>query len=600
MPTLDSTGDTHISPPISFYQYAMLPSDSSFRVLELFRGKKNNPISYRMHIVDWSSPPHYEAISYAWGDVKDTTYSLCDGLILPLTESLKGGLAAMRYEDKSRWLWADAICIDQSNKEEREHQVSHMGIIYNQATKVIVWLGKDVDNQALKAMALIEEITQQCISHSVLKGKGDKAKLRNTDELWDLLPQQMISGIQHNNNHNWDALAWLFSRPWFNRLWVIQEVNSNPDVEVLCGRVEISWDKVALTAAYIDKHPKIHVSNGFPDSYYVNAYYMRRRLWFRDVTLPSFLNWGRSFRVTDPLDRVYGLMGMPPFTEMKRRLQVDYSKSTVDLYKRVAQQCIKDMESLRVLCYVHNMDQEESFPSWVPRWDREEGYRPINDSLTKVRWKASGDTKSDVRFNKDALILTGIVFDNIVSEFPFGNHMGSEDDVSTDYILQAWDMNNKHHIHHGADEAMDSFALALTAGLGSDLRKASEDMMGFRANFTAYLQPLLKKSGREPQVFHYLTSGPNLESSFKYETRMKRQGQNRSLFFTKGGYVGLGPSCQQGDVVCLLFGGEVPFILRPKGGCYQLVGDAYIHEIMEGESMQQLNMNSFNISITII
>lgn len=485
----------------------------------------------------------------------------------------------MRYQDCSRLLWADAICIDQSNREEREHQVSHMRVIYKNAKQVLVWLGKDVDNQAQKAMDLMKEIAEGCVRRIDTKEKGHIASLKDTDELWDLLPQHMMGGVKHNDSHDWSALAWFFSRPWFNRLWVIQEVNSTPNIEVLCGKARISWDQAALAATYIEKHPKVRLSNGFPGSYYVNAYYMRRRIWFRDVTLPSFLNWGRSFCVTDPLDRVYGLMGMPPFTKMSRPFQVDYSKSTVGLYKHVTKMCIRDMQSLRILCYAQHLDEEETFPSWVPRWDREERYRPINDSLTKVRWKASGGTKPDVRFNKDTLTLKGAVIDIIISEFSLGNDIRSKGDLATNCILQAWDTNNERHIHHGEDEAIESIALALTAGLGSNLRKASEDMMEFRANFTAYLQPLLYKSGREPRVFNSFNPNADLEGSIKYEMLVKRQGRNRSLFFTKSGYVGLGPNCRQGDVVCLLFGGEVPFILRPKDEHYQLVGDAYINGI---------------------
>lgn len=60
-----------------------------------------------------------------------------------------------------------------------------------------------------------------------------------------------------------------------------------------------------------------------------------------------------------------------------------------------------------------------------------------------------------------------------------------------------------------------------------------------------------------------------------------------SFFGTKGGYMGLGPKIlQPGDVVCVLAGGEVPFILRPDHGYYRLVGECYLHGIMNGEAIR--------------
>lgn len=59
----------------------------------------------------------------------------------------------------------------------------------------------------------------------------------------------------------------------------------------------------------------------------------------------------------------------------------------------------------------------------------------------------------------------------------------------------------------------------------------------------------------------------------------------RRLFISSRGYYGLGDeSLQAGDVVCLLFGGDSPFLSRETDeGRYELVGEAYVHGIMHGE-----------------
>jgi hypothetical protein len=65
----------------------------------------------------------------------------------------------------------------------------------------------------------------------------------------------------------------------------------------------------------------------------------------------------------------------------------------------------------------------------------------------------------------------------------------------------------------------------------------------------------------------------------------------RKAFMTSQGYIGLGPGyLAKGDVVCILFGGTVPFILRAQQsdyGGYRVVGEAYVHGIMDGEYMER-------------
>ena len=91
------------------YQYGDLPSPTSFRVAELLPGKEDDPISCLLHVVDWSNWLEYEAISYAWGDPNARASIICDGKIIEVTQNLHRGLTHLRFQDRSRFLWADAI-----------------------------------------------------------------------------------------------------------------------------------------------------------------------------------------------------------------------------------------------------------------------------------------------------------------------------------------------------------------------------------------------------------------------------------------------------------------------------------------------------------
>jgi hypothetical protein len=91
------------------YIYNALPTAKSFRVAEVFPGRDGDGIYCKLHIVDWVTTPNYEAISYAWGDPNIKAPVICDGSIIQVTQSLHTALEHLRHEDRSRFVWADAL-----------------------------------------------------------------------------------------------------------------------------------------------------------------------------------------------------------------------------------------------------------------------------------------------------------------------------------------------------------------------------------------------------------------------------------------------------------------------------------------------------------
>jgi hypothetical protein len=64
---------------------------------------------------------------------------------------------------------------------------------------------------------------------------------------------------------------------------------------------------------------------------------------------------------------------------------------------------------------------------------------------------------------------------------------------------------------------------------------------------------------------------------------------DRRFFVTTDGHMGLGPfAMEEGDIVTVLFGGAVPYLLRRMGADYWLVGECYVHGIIEGQVIEQL------------
>ncbi|KAF2431651.1 hypothetical protein EJ08DRAFT_669800 [Tothia fuscella] len=144
------------------YQYEVFSQNSKeIRLLSLLPGTFDADVKIvlRNNSFSTSSPPSYEALSYVWGTSQNpVNIGIGSGNdSLSVTQSLAIALPHLRYTDREKVLWIDAICIDQSNVQERGQQVEIMGDIYKFAERVVVWLG-DEANDSDHAMQLLSDL----------------------------------------------------------------------------------------------------------------------------------------------------------------------------------------------------------------------------------------------------------------------------------------------------------------------------------------------------------------------------------------------------------------------------------------------------------
>ncbi|KAE9981156.1 hypothetical protein EG328_011832 [Venturia inaequalis] len=552
------------------YQYEQLVSDSSFRVLELLAGEKSDTLAFRLQIADWEDSPAFEALSYAWGDPKIKVAAICDEGMIPITTNLSDALRAMRHECHSRFLWADAVCIDQKNTKERAHQVSHMRTIYRKSSRVLVWLGRDDEKQAAKAAAAIQEIAFACCDADGILPVG----LRHIDDLWIVAPNVPFHNLECDNADTWRCVAWYFALTWFSRLWVFQEVNSGSQALMMCGDTEVDWDVAALASTYIRKSTGIRQLWGFPSSHINNIYIMRHRRVHRTFSPPQLLTWVRSFDASDPLDRVYALMGMPPIANMVPPWEVDYVKTREQLYIEFAARSVLEVQGLNILaCVQHANTIQQDFPSWVPQWDHSQLIIPISRSFA-FEWDACGKScvLAQVDVLNSVLKIEGIVLDRIHTKLDINSSawFDSRNHVLPEHpVLDFWHSQKSNPTKYPTGQpSIEAFAAVLTAGLDCNANRATEKPENFYADFMSYIVRLLQLSGQDTSLAH---DAQGWENWSKYEYRA-RLGPNAIL---------------PDDVVCVMFGGIVPFVLRPAQGHYQLVGDAYVHGVMDGEAVHQ-------------
>jgi hypothetical protein len=131
------------------YEYApLLHDEKTIRLLVLLPGGPGDVIYINIlkvnHIDDG---PTYSALSYTWGDPSPVHLIRCNDALLGIAENLFVALNTLRSQDEAITLWVDAICINQTDPDERKHQVRLMGAIYSEALKVLVWTGKGTSHQ---------------------------------------------------------------------------------------------------------------------------------------------------------------------------------------------------------------------------------------------------------------------------------------------------------------------------------------------------------------------------------------------------------------------------------------------------------------------
>ncbi|KAF2007503.1 HET-domain-containing protein [Amniculicola lignicola CBS 123094] len=201
-------------------------------------------------------PFKIEALSYVWGseenpihihvvaneepegllDFEALTLEAPHRLWAPVTQNLAEALRYVR-RPQSRYIWVDALCINQADSQEKTIQVSNMGTVYRMADNVIVWLGLE-DELTRRGMEYICYFGQQ-----ILLDLGDpiSRNFRPRPGAEDITAGLLDKVLELEDYLVRDLIA-VTSRPWFRRLWILQEIALARTATVALGTLEEAWD----------------------------------------------------------------------------------------------------------------------------------------------------------------------------------------------------------------------------------------------------------------------------------------------------------------------------------------------------------------------
>lgn len=615
------------------FQYDTLPSDRWFRILKVLPGRFDDPLVCELVTTSLDVAPPYRAVSYVWGDRERVESITCSGFRRQITVNLFEGLRQIRGTDDVEIAWADAICINQIDTKERSSQVNQMGDIYDRAAEVVVWLGDDRDGIAELAFNGTRQVNKSIrdgadTTWSSVPREGHSAECssgvssRSTMILRSTLPDILHSSVAN-------AIKTLYQLAWFTRVWILQEVGLATIATACWGSSRIEFHEIGEFIHHAMIHGNLNtvlcrnikdVISGSPYCALHNVWstYDKQNSWVsRNPVLSSRSKWmtevfkidivlvleaSRMMYATDPLDHVFAFLGHPKALQPGTKdtlIQANYNTDLDALHHSLASKIAET--SLNFLVQVQNMaedvDLRNEKPSWIPQWHINNPgapiafWEPFDASLGTPR-PLAGEPVATV--SRNTLKASALLFDTVQIHTPTMKKSDFEDPQHecAALIEQCWDLAAHSHSVYG-ELSLFAFAATLKCYYRSKTTTGSEhnEVVNDLAQYCALRKPgmLANKLGTTAPMHN---DKQLLESfrSRKYGHFFKLYGTGRRFFVSVGGYFGLGPSCtEQGDVCAILFGADVPFILRPTGtsGKYRLVGQTYMHGAMYGEVVKK-------------
>jgi hypothetical protein len=597
--------------------YEPLPPGEFIRVLSLQPGEADEDIECSLEVVDIeSSKESYEAISYVWGDPNDTADVQCNGRRVPITVSLADALRIFRSTSEPRLLWADALCINQKDDQEKGHQVKRMGEVYTNAERVLVWLGRDDENVAEDTFALIREANVY-FADSFLQADQDLLKMVPFTKPYPICMDK----------ERWSRVAELCLLPWFNRVWTVQEIAVAKEGCLFWGSISIGIADVLETCLWTYTKSDFggilesllgYTMGKLGNNIYLYRHYNTQRpepwqrsragmtyfaAFYKDRTFSQVLNDARFLEASNPRDRVYAFLGCPAAKDSHGRtlVEADYTSSMYDLNIQLAYTLIEHpVERSLVFSNIFHDDRQSLLggmhPSWVPLWHVAPTHR-VRIANTSHWFKAggTGELFAAASSGKSCVTVSARTIDSVIwrskkiwSRGKLHTTDGAKNKLNAEYIDTLWD---------GVMQGSSQFGIAVrkvdywrTLMRGYPLERGShmisDELQQRTVDAHRKSISVARPSGLEAGV---MTVDEQRHASY-FNIGLDLV-HNASIFITEMGRIGLAPLgdlVEVGDVCCIIFGASVPFLLtQAKEGRHKFISECYINGVMDGEMMQQ-------------
>jgi len=563
---------------VEHYKYEKL-GPQEIRILQISRDPISDKVKYTLRHVPFEDGVTYTALSYTWGNQHGTPIML-DGCQFPIGKNLSKVLHRLYKETEDGediLVWIDAICINQQDEVEKSTQVRRMKEIYEQSKQVIVWLGEEAEDSGY-AMGAIGQVDRRWATRTSLSA-ADR--------------QLLAPNLDHRSTK---AIHDLFRRPWWNRVWIIQEATCANNTYVWCGKDKADFLGLVAVAKFLAQRiirqatqqnfstPDIRHLQRAIDLYELKT---RRSCLAHGSNLLELLENSRGCEASDSRDKIFALAGLAIRTH-REAMHPDYSIPPHEVYAKFTKNFIEADGTLNILGHCQEALPDSRFwssfktptptyeskritPSWAPNWSIMLEATPLikyelpNHVRSKKMYHASGNFLPSVQPANDleVLVLRGSVFDTVSK---LGENFADPLSASKIQAWYSWVGEQLGSTYPTGESTEEAFLHTLVADI--QIREG-RSARGFAASW-----PIRHDLG-------------NADESAIPGVFISMALHNRGMFLSSEGYMGLARfDVIEGDKICILHGGHVPFILREESHYYLFKGECYVHGLMDGEGMR--------------
>ncbi|KAF2749764.1 HET-domain-containing protein [Sporormia fimetaria CBS 119925] len=556
-------------------------------------------------------PPQYEALSYVWGDATKEKLITIDGQPVRISRNLHQALRDLQLGHAPRTIWADAVCINQTDLEERAHQVAQMHLIYSRASNVAIYLGPAWEGSD-DAMYFWESLAQDEAVHF------DSS----------LSPHVSIRGRDINSADVRRVLEVFFDTEWWKRVWTVQEFVLAETLTMQYGTYTLARGTLELAFHNFRKHERgccgrVNLLDQEGHEFKISMFdamsrWYRLRKVSRCGTFNPFLRilWQFSDRQTrDARDKIYGMLGLSNLA-WTNKISPDYTIPTEQLFRSFLSVAIEITKDLEILSLCQGKRGAHDLPSFVPDWASSvtETMRSIHEWRLQTfgLYNTSKDTQTNFRWiDASTAVSGGHIIDCVAAVTSGPDPLPSE--LLTGELWNSWiDLIREHCNPEGlpldpidwsrpidsimaethADWKQHPFWPATCGGLYR-YRDTQREMSRWRrlmpeVDFHTFLKWLSCS----------LSGGSFDEDAINFHMCYSTVASGRQFAVTEKGSIGWVPGdARAGDCIAVLAGGKVPYVLRKcedkgEGAAsqrphYTFLGDAYITGIMDGETVDE-------------
>ncbi|KAL8784527.1 MAG: hypothetical protein Q9195_009004 [Heterodermia aff. obscurata] len=556
---------------MSVFKYRPLGTSTTIRLVR-FPRRATNHADAKLHLTLYEeelakASKSYYALSYVWGNTDRTHKIIVNGQEFYVTSSLMFFLTRTR---EAAVFWIDAICINQDDLDEKSQQIPRMKEIYQNARMVVAELG----SASFSEEVVFDKMPE--LSLTMLDWVEEAAKTRDNNLENAKLPFELIDEY---DDAFWRGLSKIFDHPWWERVWVLQEATAGRQDRTLIqyGSKAISLNEAISNGVAVDIYNAKQIQEGSHRSQIPLQNIQKMAMiykWRQDgTTIPllGVLEVMSGLQATDTRDLVFAALNIASDIGISE-IQPTYKMSVAEVFRNVAvHHLLHTADPLRVLSHCGNtlepLNSGSEWPSWVPPWQHEFVTRILPRVVTKDGIKCPSYNpfgltehlagKDCIEVEGDSLKLHGICIDSLHS---VSNIIVEKASTHYDQTISNWLPEDPDNFYFTGETKHQAVRRTVVADLSYSPDREEE----LRGNISSTLPVTVIDS-----------------LQFAKYTQMRR------LAYTKNGYMALvSHHAREGDFVYALYGGHVLYVLRPKDDNFVLVGECYVHGLMDGEILQ--------------